>query len=151
MLARFCLPDLVAGVLFVILGGASTLLALDNELGTLRQTGPGFFPLAIGIFLIAIGLAVAAFSLRGPPRPLPPVAFRPLLVILGSPLMFAALMKPAGFAIAVFVSAAAGSFAAAGSSRWETIALAAALTAGSVLVFVQLLGQPLQVLGVWFD
>lgn len=153
MLARVSLPDFVAGVLFVGIGLTAALLATSNDLGTLRQTGAGFFPMAIGISLVAIGVAVIVFSLRDAPRrlTLSRSTLRPLLVILASPLLFAALIDGAGFPIAVFVCAAAGSLATVGTSRVEIAALSAALAAGSVFVFVYLLGQHLPVLGSWFS
>jgi len=52
--------DVYAGALMVALGLAVSGQSLTYELGSLSQMGPGFFPLAIGIIMTLLGVAIIA-------------------------------------------------------------------------------------------
>ena len=60
---RRSLPDVLAGGIFVLIGGAFVVGSLGYELGTPLRMGPGYFPLLVGAILAALGLAVVVKGL----------------------------------------------------------------------------------------
>ena len=52
---RRSLPDILAGGIFVLIGGAFVVGSLGYELGTPLRMGPGYFPLLVGAILAALG------------------------------------------------------------------------------------------------
>jgi hypothetical protein len=55
--------DLLAGAIFVALGGGFAYTASTYEVGSLRTMGPGYFPLALGLVLAALGVVIMAVGL----------------------------------------------------------------------------------------
>ena len=55
---RAARADLCAGGTFVALGGAFAIGALNYDLGTAFQMGPGYVPLTLGCALAALGALV---------------------------------------------------------------------------------------------
>jgi TctA family transporter len=51
--------DIIGGVALIVGGTAFAIIGADYNIGTLRRMGPGYFPLSIGIILIAFGFLVA--------------------------------------------------------------------------------------------
>jgi hypothetical protein len=111
--------------------------------------GPGYFPTALGILLVLVGLLAIARSLIRPGAALEKIAWRQLAIILGSVLVFGLLMRGAGLVPAivalVLISTQASQYA-----RWTTtLWLALGLSVFSVVVFVKLLGLPIALIGPW--
>ena len=52
--------DHYGGVLLVALGVAGAIAGHGYDVGTLRQMGPGFFPVALGVLMALVGVAVLA-------------------------------------------------------------------------------------------
>jgi hypothetical protein len=104
--------DVYAGALMVALGLAVSGQSLTYTLGTLSQMGPGFFPLAIGVIMTLLGVAIIATA-KPSPEPEPAEAGGPqwrgwICITLGI-LAFIVLgthggLVPATFAV-VFISA----------------------------------------------
>ena len=148
--------DLLAGLMFTITGAAFALGARNYEVGSAGRMGPGYFPLALGALLALLGLLIALRSLGERPRAgedIGPIAWRPLLFIIGANLLFGLLLGglpslgiPAMGLIAAiygltFVAMLAGDHF---TFRSATV-LATILAAGSYLTFVHLLGLSFQV------
>jgi putative tricarboxylic transport membrane protein len=55
--------DFYAGGLMVLLGLGVALKGASYRAGTLMHMGPGFLPTALGVVLVAVGIAIAAASL----------------------------------------------------------------------------------------
>lgn len=51
--------DFCAGALLMLLGGGVIVQARENSYGTLMHMGPGFFPTALGVILIFLGVLIA--------------------------------------------------------------------------------------------
>lgn len=131
--------DFWAGLMFVVVGLSFSFGALDYSFGTSARPGPGYFPFGLGILLGVLG-ALALFEAltveTDDGEPIGKVAWRPLLIIIGSIVMFGVLLPRAGMIISlpllVIVSALAGD-----EFHWgEAIANAAVLTLGSWVVFI---------------
>jgi lysylphosphatidylglycerol synthetase-like protein (DUF2156 family) len=111
--------DLGASLLFMAIGVVGLWVGREYDFGTTANMGPGFVPMMLSGLLVVLG------------------------VLLGA----RALMRTAGFAPAVALTAlmAAG---ASRETRWaEALVLAVALSIVCVLIFVVALHQPIAVFG----
>ena len=63
--------DFLAGLLFVAIGIATVIGASDYPLGTIRNIGPGYYPILLGIALTLLGGAIAfkGLKIRAEPTP----------------------------------------------------------------------------------
>ncbi len=145
--------DLVSGLMFIAVGAAFSLGALNYTVGSAARMGPGYFPLLLGALLALFGGLVVLGSL-GSPRPdggeIGRIAWKPLLMIIGANLAFGILLGgipsaavPAMGLIAAIFAAVIISRMAGENFRWRgALVLALVLAIGSYLVFV--LGLNLQ-------
>lgn len=84
--ARISTSDLVAGAIFVAIGGVFALASLRHDLGTLLSMGPGYFPLVVSLVLLALGVGTVVKAFVSPsttdvtPDPEEPDAVRDELV-----------------------------------------------------------------------
>ena len=131
--------DFWAGLMFIVVGLGFSFGALDYSFGTSARPGPGYFPFGLGILLGILGALTLFEALTietADGEPIGAFAWKPLLIIIASIVMFGVLRPRAGMIISlpllVIVSALAGD-----EFHWgEAIANAAILTAGSWLVFI---------------
>jgi hypothetical protein len=141
--------DLWSGVLLAGFGVGFGVVARGYQLGSATRMGPGFFPLALAVALLLIGIAMAARSVRRAGPPVVGVALAPMVLVLGGTLLFAAVLQGAGLAAAL-VAVVLLSARASIHFRWSrAILLAGAVAALSVLVFVTALQLPVPVFGRW--
>src|SRR5262249_34191810 len=133
--------DFWSGILFIAFGCAGLWIGRTYPVGTLVRMGPGFFPMMMSIALTAIGAFVLARSLVVAGEPMERTALWPQLLILGAIVAFGLLIEQVGLAVAVIAVAAISGIAAQGLRWFELIALALAMSALSVALFVYLLGQ----------
>jgi hypothetical protein len=105
--------DAVSGLMFLtvaIFVCVSTLLQLD--VGSLAQMGPGFFPLALGIILAAIGVMVLLGAEPDESRQLP-VNWRAVILIGGAPVAFGLTVRTLGLVPALLISVGMATLASA--------------------------------------
>jgi hypothetical protein len=135
--------DFWAGLIFIAIGGGFILLAQQYRLGDMHRMGPAMFPTLVGALLAALGLIIAmrAFALAG--APVPRFDARPIGVSILAIVLFGIALQWLGLVAAVAVLVLVGAYAARNVRPLENLALAAALIAFSVGVFVWLLGLPL--------
>lgn len=131
--------DFWAGLMFIVVGLGFSFGALNYSFGNSARPGPAYFPFGLGILLAILGgvtLFEALTIETEDGEPVGAFAWRPLLIIVGSIVLFGLLLPRMGMIIAlpilVIVSALAGD-----EFHWgEAIFNAAILTAGSWLVFI---------------
>ena len=85
--ARLGGPDVLAGLLFCLLGLGFGLEALSYRFGSPARMGSGFFPVVVAVTLFAMGAVIAIQGLRGGAGPEDRVQWgrlAPLLLILGA-------------------------------------------------------------------
>lgn len=131
--------DFWSGLMFIAVGLGFSIGALNYSFGSSARPGPGYFPFGLGILLAILGAMTLFESLTietDDGEPVGAIAWKPLLIIMGSIVLFGLLLPWAGMIIAlpalVIVSALAGD-----EFHWgEAILNAAILTAGSWLVFI---------------
>jgi len=138
--------DFVAGLLFVAVGIAAIVIAANYTLGTAARMGPGYFPRILGILLILLGSALALRGLRLQGSPLPGWRWRPVLVVLGSVVLFGSIVDVVGLALSTIILIISASAASREFRPKESIVAGIALALLSIGVFV--MGLKLQ-LPIW--
>jgi hypothetical protein len=136
--------DVLAGVLFLLIGLAAVAGARDYELGTAMRMGPAYFPTVLGWVLYGFG---AFLLLRGIARGGAAVAWgrRPLGLVTLAIALFAFLIGRFGLVPALVVMLLVCAAAGREFRLGETLVLTGVLSAFAVGVFVYALKLPLQV------
>ena len=138
--------DFWAGVLYMAFGATAIAIALNYPAGTAGRMGPGYFPRALGAILIAIGLFLSLRALRLQGTPLSFPAFKPVIVVIASVVVFGVAAPPLGLVVATLLLVVVSS-AASDEFRWkEAVISSLILAAFTVAAFAY--GLQLQ-LPVW--
>jgi hypothetical protein len=138
--------DFWAGVLYMAFGATAIAIALNYPAGTAGRMGPGYFPRALGAILIAIGLFLSLRALRLHGTPLSFPAFKPVIVVIASVVVFGIAAPPLGLVVATILLVVVSS-AASDEFRWkEAVISSLILAAFTVIAFAY--GLQLQ-LPVW--
>ena len=141
--------DLLAGCLFLILGLAFLFFAQDYQLGSARRMGPAYFPVALSLILVVIGVATAARGFLVPGPPIRDVAGKALAVVTVAVVLFGLLVRGVGLGLAVAVLVIVSAAASRGFRLLPALLLGLALAVFCILVFVTGLGLPFPALGPW--
>ncbi|MGH7797831.1 MAG: tripartite tricarboxylate transporter TctB family protein [Candidatus Binatia bacterium] len=144
------IKDFWAGLIYVFIGSCTVIIARDYDMGTALKMGPAYFPTLLGYLLAFIGIISVARSFISQGAPIGEIAFKGLLSVIASVLLFGFLVRRAGLVVVlpllVILSASASDH-----FRWRpTLILAAGLTLFCVFVFLRGLGVPLPIWGSWF-
>ena len=147
---RRSLPDVLAGAIFVLIGGAFVVGSLGYELGTPLRMGPGYFPLLVGIILAALGLAVVVKGLvAGEEISFGAVPWRAIIVIVVAILFFGFTVRGLGFVPTSAVTALLTTLASRRLRPLMAVAVAAGLTVAATLIFVVGLQLRVPLWGTW--
>jgi hypothetical protein len=143
--------NVLAGLMFMLFGGAFFIGALQYSLGTGARMGPGYFPRMLGglLFVLGVIIAIEGFieSKKGEDAPMN-WHIMPMIYLLGAVGTFGVLLAgipslgiPAMGLVAAAVSLIVISSIAARDKKWkEVIISAVALSAFCALAFVKGLG-----------
>ncbi|MFF3440607.1 tripartite tricarboxylate transporter TctB family protein [Streptosporangium sp. NPDC002721] len=147
---RRSLPDVLAGGVFVLIGGAFAVGALGYELGTPLRMGPGAFPLLVGAIVAALGLAIVVKGLvAGEVIEFGPIPWRAVGAIVLAVLFFGLTVRGLGFVPTSVVTALLTALASSRVRPLTAVAVAAGLTAAATLIFVVGLQLRIPLLGPW--
>ena len=138
--------DLVAGLMFMVWGAVALWLSRNYPVGSAVRMGPGYFPVVLSWLLIGFGVVIAARGVLTQGEPLTRWYWRPLVMVLASFLVFAALIDRMGLAVAGVLSILVGAYGGADFRLREAIVLAVGLTIGAVALFVYALSLPMRML-----
>jgi hypothetical protein len=138
--------DFWSGVIFTGLGIFAIVYGSKYTIGTAARMGPGYFPRILGIVMIVLGLILALRSLRLQGGPIPGWRWRPTLLVLGSVVLFGAVVKLLGMAISTVLLIVVASAASHEFRAREAIVSGVLLAILAVGVFV--IGLNLQ-LPIW--
>jgi hypothetical protein len=142
--------DFWTGLIYIVFGSGALVIARDYGLGTARKMGPAFFPSILSVLLIIIGLISLARSVIRPGTPIGRFTIKGLLLVTGATLFFGLILRRAGLIVAMPALVIVSGYASR-RFRWPAaVALAAALTAFCILIFLKGLGIPIPVIGPWF-
>jgi len=143
--------DFWAGAIYLALGIAAVWIGRNYAQGTSDRMGPGYFPSVLGAILGLIGAVSVVRSFLRPGDAVTAFAWRPLIAILGSVVLFGLLLDRAGVIIALACLMGVGALASRNSRLdVKTVATFAGLVAFCIIVFVKGLGVPMPLLGSWF-
>lgn len=135
--------DLLAGLIFLLIGLFVVIIARNYPMGTLVRMGPGYYPIIIGSLTILVGLGLILKSLVEAPEPLPKFALRPFVFLLGAIIIFAITLEHFGLVISTLLLVILSRLAARPVKWIGTLVLCACLVPFAVLIFWYLLRLPL--------
>jgi len=138
--------DFWSGVLFTLFGVGTLAIGSKYTLGTAARMGPGYFPRILGILLIVLGVTIALRALRVRGEAMPRFRLRPLVVVLGTVVLFGAIVRPLGVALSTVILIVVASAASSEFRPRESLVAGVLLAALAVGVFV--IGLQLQ-LPIW--
>ena len=144
--------DFWSGVIYVAAALFGLIVGSDYSMGRAGQMGPGYFPIILSSLLLMFGAVTLIRAFIVPGESVTQFAFKPALLIIGSVVVFGALVERAGFIIAMFVSILMSAYASSEFRlEWRALlGLCLFITAGALL-FVKALGVPMPLIGIWFD
>ena len=132
--------DFWAGVLYIAFGLATVLIALNYSAGTAGRMGPGYFPRWLGSLMILLGAVLSVRALRIEGSRISLGSPKPVVVVLGSVVLFGLTVPFLGMAVATVLLVVASS-AASSEFRWKEAVIASlAVAAFAVGVFAYGLG-----------
>lgn len=99
------------GCLYAGIGGFAIYQVQDYRMGTLERMGPGYFPAALAVLLLMIGIACMARAVWRSGERLDAFAWRPLILITAAIFAFAYLLPLLGLPVAMIAMIAIGSYA----------------------------------------
>jgi len=138
--------DFIAGLMFIAIGIGAIVVALNYTLGTAARMGPGYFPRILGILMIVLGAVLVLRSLRFQGAPLPGWKWRPVVVVLGSTIIFGLIVNYVGLVLSTILLIVMASAASREFRPKEAVISGVLLAALAVGVFV--IGLKLQ-MGIW--
>jgi hypothetical protein len=134
--------DFWAGLMLILIGAASILIARAYPFGSTMRMGPGYFPSMLGALLVLFGIYVLIIGLHRGEKITVHCSTRALIVLPFSLVAFGLLMNCVGFipamAVVIFTSASAGE----DFKSVEVLLLTVVLTGLSVAIFIWGLGLP---------
>ena len=134
-----------SGCLFAAFGLAAIGIGASYPVGTAARMGPGYFPRGLGIILLVLGAIQILDSFRKTGVPIAMKDLRPLLIVLGSVVVFGLAVVPLGLVVATILLIVISS-TASHEFRWkESIIAGLLLSALAVGVFVVGLGVQLPI------
>lgn len=140
--------DFWAGLMFIGFGGFFAGFGTLYTFGTAARMGPAYFPTALGVLLMGLGLIVAVngVSANADPEQVDKFAWPILLLILGPIVLFGLLLGPLGLIACLFLLVAISSYASHEFNWKEALTNAVVLIVLCLLVFVWALKLPFQLL-----
>ncbi|CDN51246.1 tripartite tricarboxylate transporter TctB family protein [Neorhizobium galegae] len=117
------------------------------KIGTAAQMGAGFFPVMLSIVLGFLSLAVAFTPIPAGAQPLRFAPVKASILIMGSPLVFAASIQSLGLVAAVALTIFFSSFASRFATLRQSVLLSVGFTVFCVAVFHYLLNLPIALWG----
>ncbi len=130
--------DFWSGAIFVVVGATMAWIARSYDIGTAKDMGPGYFPAALALLLVALGLKlviVALLTKGGHDGRISAISLRPLLAISAAVLVFALLIRTAGFPLTVALTSLVASLASRDMTPISAICIAMFLAIACTLVF----------------
>jgi hypothetical protein len=147
---RRSFPDVLAGGIFVLIGGAFLVGSLGYELGTPLRMGPGYFPLLVGAITVVLGLAIVVKGLiAGEVLSFGVIPWRAVIAITLAVLFFGFTVRRLGFVPASAVTALLTTMASTRVPLVKAMAVAAGLTVAATLIFVVGLQLRIPLWGPW--
>ncbi|GIX23496.1 MAG: membrane protein [Caldimonas sp.] len=146
--------DFASGLMFIIVGIAFAWGATEYSFGDSARPGPGYFPFGLGILLAILGALVTFGSLTietEDGEPIGHIGWKPLFIIVGSVVLFAAALPRLGLLIALPLLVIVASLAGDEFNWRDAIIAAVVLTALSWFVFSWALNLVIPLWPAWLS
>ena len=127
--------DFWAGLMFVVLGAAFMWFARSYDYGSAAKMGPGYFPTMLGGILAVLGAITLLRGLAFKGESVGRFNWKPLLLVLGSLVLFGIALQWLGLVIAIFALIIVSSLGGHEFKLKEVLMLSLLMTVGSVAVF----------------
>lgn len=121
----------------------------DLRQGSAVRMGPGWMPASLAWLLLGFGLAIIVRGLLRDGPAASGFRLRPIAFVLLAIATFILSLASLGLPVAIFLLICVAAMADPNSRPPEVLVLAAGMAIFSSLVFVKMLGLPLQLLPVW--
>ncbi|GAB7038114.1 MULTISPECIES: tripartite tricarboxylate transporter TctB family protein [Catenuloplanes] len=129
--------DVLAGGVFVLIGGLFVAGALGYDRGTPLRMGPGYFPLLVGGVVVVLGLAIVVRGLVvGEEVRFGPVPWRAIALIVPAVAFFGFFVRRLGFVPTAAVTTLLVTLASRRVRPLTAVAVTVGLTAAATLIFV---------------
>jgi Tripartite tricarboxylate transporter TctB family len=131
--------DFWSGLMFVAVGLGFAWGATTYSMGASARPGPGYFPLGLGLLLAVLGVVVLFKALTIETEggdPVGPFAWKPLIVITGSIVMFGLILPRLGMFVSLPLLVLASAWASEEFHWKDALINAAILTFGSWVIFI---------------
>ena len=131
--------DFWSGLMFVAVGLGFAWGATNYSFGVAARPGPGYFPFGLGLLMAVLGAVVLFNSLAVETEdgePIGAFAWKPLLIIVGSVLVFGAVLPRLGMFIALPLLVVMSASASDEFKLKEALFNAVILTVGSWAIFI---------------
>nr|WP_052182880.1 tripartite tricarboxylate transporter TctB family protein [Rhizobium sp. YS-1r] len=144
--------DVLLGLFFSVIGAVSAWIACSYPFGTSSRMGPGYFPIIVSSLLLFTGLLVLFRARLAGSGSIPTIRWRPLVLVPVAILIFGLMMEKLGLPLAVLLLVIL-SAAASVKFRLDWKAFAGSLVFAGLcsVVFVELLGLPIPIIGNWLQ
>lgn len=138
--------DRCVGLIYLIVGLVFSIWATKYRFGSTSDMGPGYFPVMLGMLLMALGASNLVKSIvTNEIKISANIAWRPLIFILLSNILFGILLPLTGVLVAIFVLVIVSSYAIINTKIKESIILASVLSISSYIIFIWALSMPLPI------
>lgn len=97
--------DLLAGLMFIVIGVVFLVGAYNYQMGTAARMGPGYFPRILGAAMAALGVVVAAIGLKNQAQWAATEgigwSWKPVIILTAAVVLFGFALPLAGMVIAI--------------------------------------------------
>ncbi|AYE85332.1 tripartite tricarboxylate transporter TctB family protein [Sulfitobacter sp. D7] len=138
--------EVIAGLVWVVLGLAAIFVARGYAFGTITRMGPGFVPIMLGILLVVFGL-FAAWQGRRLPEVSLDLRLRPFAYIIVGIIVWVLLVDWAGFVPATVALILISAQSEPEMKLMEAVLLAAGMSLVGYLIFIRGIGIPIAAFG----
>ena len=135
-------PDVLSGIMFIVVGGGGMWMARDYPFGSALRMGPGYFPTVLGGILVVFGIYCIIMGLKRQDKVKRGWSIRALIILPIAAWVFGVMMEYAGFVPALVVLSIMSAAASPQFKIVEQVILAGGLTILCVSLFIWGLGLP---------
>jgi hypothetical protein len=131
-----------SGVMFIAIGIFFAGNAVEYSMGTAAKMGPGYFPFWLGVILALLGvvIGISGLSPKAQEAKVEGWDFRVMFLVLGSVILFGALLRPLGIFVSIVILVVLSSLASH-EFNWKVAVInALCLAVFAWAVFVKGLG-----------
>ena len=135
--------DFWSGLMFVVVGIGFAWGAQGYSFGSSARPGPGYFPFGLGLLVAVLGAIILFKALTietAEGDPIGGIAWRPMLIVIGSVVLFGFILPRLGMAASLPILVILASAASDEFRLRDAIINAVVLTLFSWLIFIKGLG-----------